>query len=83
MTTENNDLLDKAITRANEMVLGASLGVMDRSATPQMQEQARFFQRLFSAVRNVLQASKDGRDSSRSDATMELACAVVGAEEGR
>ena len=76
----NDQLLDDAITQANDLVIGASMTIMDRESTPHEQTQGRYFQSLFTAVRDVLQQAKDGRDPSRSTTTMALARAVVGAD---
>lgn len=75
----NEKILDHAITKANEMVIGASFGIME-AETAAAKSQARYFQALFSGVRDVLQGALDGRDPSRSGAVMTLASAVVGVD---
>lgn len=66
--------LDEAISRANDMVIGASIAIMDRRSTPAEAAQASFFQSLFSAIRDVLQEASVGEPSR---ATLKLADAVM------
>ena len=49
--------LEAAIGKANNMVLGASFAIMDSASSPAEQVQARYFQTLFSALRNLLQSA--------------------------
>lgn len=89
--TKTSEKLDAAITRANEMVLGASMAIMDIDSSPAQQEQGRYFQRLFSGVRDVLQdaranywipgaAPEEWESFESSRATVRLAHAVLGEE---
>lgn len=89
--TKTSEKLDAAITRANEMVIGASMAIMDRDSSPAQQEQGRYFQRLFSGVGDVLQdalanywepgeAPEDWESFESSRATVRLAHAVLGEE---
>lgn len=94
MTTDHAntaDKLDAAITRANEMVLGASLAIMDRDLTTAQQDQGRYFQSLFSGIRDVLQdarrgywnpgsAPEDWETFESSRAVLRMASAVLGEE---
>lgn len=92
MSAQNTaEKLNEAITRANDMVLGASMAIMDRDSSPAQQEQGRYFQRLFSGVRDVLQdafanywapgeAPEDWESFESSRATIRLAHAVLGEE---
>lgn len=91
-TTTTTQKLDEAITRANDMVLGASMAIMDRGSSAAQQEQGRYFQRLFSGVRDVLQdalanywapgeAPEDWESFESSRATVRLAHAVLGEDD--
>lgn len=71
----NKRLIDHAITKANDMVIGASFAIMESDEGP-ARTQARYFQSLFTAIRNVLQYGQD----DESPAELELARAVVGAD---
>lgn len=49
--------MDAGITRANEMVIGASFAIME-SSTEGQRAQASYMQSLFSAARDVLSAER-------------------------
>lgn len=70
-------VLDDAIERANDIVIGASLGVMDTRASEAEQKQGRYFMELFSGVRDVL------RDGGTSSSIAALAEAVMSDGERR
>lgn len=87
--TKTTEKLNEAITRANEMVLGASMAIMDVDSSPAQQEQGRYFQRLFSGIRDVLQeananywlpgqAPEDWESFESSRKVLRLAHAVLG-----
>lgn len=87
--TKTTEKLDAAITRANEMVLGASMAIMDAESSQAQQDQGRYFQRLFSGIRDVLQeahanywmpgeAPDDWESFESSRNVLRLAHAVLG-----
>lgn len=87
--TDTSEKLDAAITRANEMVLGASMAIMDRGSSQAQQDQGRYFQRLFSGIRDVLQEAhanywqpsegpEDWESFESSQKVLRLAQAVLG-----
>ncbi|MDQ1215722.1 hypothetical protein [Microbacterium arborescens] len=82
--------LEAGIEHANDMVIGASFAIMDAAASEPTRQQARYFQSLFSRIRDVLTDARRGywgpgtapddwesHDSSR--AALALADAVVAA----
>lgn len=87
--TNTPEKLDEAITRANEMVLGASMAIMNAESPQAQQDQGRYFQRLFSGIRDVLQeahsnywlpgqAPDDWESFESSQNVLRLAHAVLG-----
>lgn len=87
--TKTSEKLDAAITRANEMVLGASMAIMDSDSSSAQQEQGRYFQRLFSGIRDVMQEAlanywlpsegpEDWESFESSRKVLRLAHAVLG-----
>ncbi|WP_193596100.1 hypothetical protein [Microbacterium sp. YJN-G] len=75
-TKTDDEILTDAITRANEMVIGASFAIME-APTEAAKTQASWFQHLFSSMRDVLSDALHGPNPSRSRATMDLARAVL------
>ncbi|WP_455904697.1 hypothetical protein [Microbacterium sp.] len=87
--TKTPEKLDAAITRANDMVLGASMAIMDTDSSQAQQDQGRYFQRLFSGISDVLQeahsnywlpgqAPDDWESFESSQNVLRLARAVLG-----
>jgi hypothetical protein len=54
LTMSTHEKLEEAASRANDMVLAMSFGIIDTEASPATQAQSRAFQPLFAGVRNVL-----------------------------
>ena len=53
--------------KANNMVLGASLAIIDSRSSSAEQVQARYFQSLFSALRNFLQSALGDAEGSHDE----------------
>jgi hypothetical protein len=60
MNTKTIEKLDAAITRANEMALGASMEIMDVDSASEQQDQGRYLLTLFSEIRDVLDEARRG-----------------------
>ena len=77
--------LQAAIEHANNIVIGASIAIMDASSSSAEKAQSRYFQSLFSEIRNVLQGALADADGSHDepgtlDRALALASAVLGGE---
>lgn len=88
MPTTSLVRLETGIRRANEMVIGASFAIMDSESSEATRDQARFFQNLFTRIRDVLAEARtaywepgaapdDWESFASSQAALELADAVT------